>query len=88
MEENDEFFCPDIKRWQPCPLCNQPNEPQYIDSPLMGLDIFSGAGGLSLGLESTGFVKTRWAVEYDKSAALTFRYVLEPLCIFLNVAQQ
>lgn len=32
----------------------------------------TGAGGLSTGLELTGFVKTKWAVELSPSAAQTF----------------
>lgn len=37
-----------------------------------GIDIFSGAGGLSLGAEMAG-VKVRYAIEVDKSAASTYR---------------
>ena len=40
---------------------------------LMGIDIFSGAGGLSLGAEMAGF-QVKFAVEKDKSAAMTYRY--------------
>ena len=39
----------------------------------IGIDIFSGAGGLSLGAEMAGF-QVRFAVEKDKSAANTYRY--------------
>lgn len=39
----------------------------------IGVDIFSGAGGLSLGAEMAGF-QVRFAVEKDKSAANTYRY--------------
>lgn len=39
----------------------------------IGIDIFSGAGGLSLGAEMAGF-QVRFAVEKDKSAAETYRY--------------
>lgn len=38
----------------------------------IGIDIFSGAGGLSLGAEMAGF-EVRYAVEKDKSAAMTYR---------------
>lgn len=38
-----------------------------------GIDIFSGAGGLSLGAEMAGF-EIHYAVEKDRSAALTYRY--------------
>lgn len=39
----------------------------------IGIDIFSGAGGLSLGAEMAGF-EVRYAVEKDKSAAMTYRH--------------
>lgn len=38
----------------------------------LGIDIFSGAGGLSLGAEMAGF-QVKFAVEKDKSAAATYR---------------
>lgn len=40
---------------------------------LYGIDIFSGAGGLSLGAEMAG-VRIAYAVEKNKSAAETYRY--------------
>lgn len=40
---------------------------------LIGVDIFSGAGGLSLGAEMAG-IQIRFAVEKDKSAAATYSY--------------
>lgn len=39
----------------------------------LGIDIFSGAGGLSLGAEMAGF-QVKFAVEKDKSAAATYRH--------------
>lgn len=39
----------------------------------IGIDIFSGAGGLSLGAEMAGF-QVKFAVEKDKSAAKTYRH--------------
>lgn len=39
----------------------------------VGVDIFSGAGGLSLGAEMAG-IDVRFAVERDESAAETYRY--------------
>jgi hypothetical protein len=42
---------------------------------LVGLDIFSGCGGLTLGLDSAGVVNTRHAIEWDGSAATTFSSV-------------
>lgn len=73
--QDDEFFCPDLGKVRYCKHCTKPSEARRHIPPLKGLDIFSGAGGLSLGLESTGLVQTKWAVEYDPSSALTFRYV-------------
>ena len=40
---------------------------------LYGIDIFCGAGGLSLGAEMAG-IQIAFAVEKDKSAAATYRY--------------
>lgn len=39
----------------------------------IGIDIFSGAGGLSLGAEMAGF-QVKFAVEKDRSAAETYRF--------------
>lgn len=39
----------------------------------IGVDVFSGAGGLSLGAEMAGF-QVKFAVEKDRSAAETYRY--------------
>lgn len=39
----------------------------------IGIDIFSGAGGLSLGAEMAGF-DISFAVEKDRSAAMTYRF--------------
>ena len=41
--------------------------------PLRGLELFAGAGGLSTGIDSTGFVQTKWAVEYIPTIAHTYR---------------
>lgn len=51
-------------------FCNFANKKIYMP---IGVDIFCGAGGLSLGAEMAG-VQVRFAVEKDKSAALTYRY--------------
>ncbi|KAJ1965875.1 hypothetical protein IWQ62_002557, partial [Dispira parvispora] len=40
--------------------------------PLVALDIFSGCGGLTAGMEACGLVHTKYAVEFMPSAALTF----------------
>nr|CAB09661.1 DNA-C5-methyltransferase [Ascobolus immersus] len=38
---------------------------------LKGLDIFAGCGGLTLGLDLSGAVDTKWAIEFAPSAANT-----------------
>ncbi|OCH93875.1 S-adenosyl-L-methionine-dependent methyltransferase [Obba rivulosa] len=40
--------------------------------PLRALDLFSGAGGLSTGLNMSKSVDTKWAVEFSPSAALSY----------------
>lgn len=39
------------------------------------MDLFAGAGGLSVGLHQSGFVQTKWAVELMSSAANSFACV-------------
>uniref|UniRef100_A0A2S2Q3B0 Cytosine-specific methyltransferase n=1 Tax=Sipha flava TaxID=143950 RepID=A0A2S2Q3B0_9HEMI len=50
---------------------------QYIPfhkkiKPLRGLDIFAGCGGLSKGLEESGLITSKWAIECDDKAAAAF----------------
>jgi 16S rRNA G966 N2-methylase RsmD len=40
---------------------------------LQTLDLYSGCGGLSFGLEKSGLTKSKWAVEKDTSAADAFK---------------
>ncbi|CDO73636.1 hypothetical protein BN946_scf185014.g106 [Trametes cinnabarina] len=40
--------------------------------PLKGLELFAGAGGLSTGMEMSGIIQTKWAVEFSPAAARTF----------------
>ena len=44
----------------------------YLNDEHYGIDIFSGAGGLSLGAEMAG-INIRYAIEVNESAAKTFR---------------
>ncbi|KAG8797132.1 hypothetical protein FRC16_009195 [Serendipita sp. 398] len=69
---DDCFVCDFPPFVRLCRQCGFPDLPQKTQ-PLRGLDLFSGAGGLSIGLESTGVVETGWAVERDESAAKTFQ---------------
>ena len=41
---------------------------------LRGLELFAGAGGLSLGLEQAG-VDMKWAIEWEPDAAKSYQYV-------------
>ena len=48
--------------------------PRYpsVKTKLRCLDIFSGCGGLSLGLHQAGVVTTDWAIEMDQAAAKAY----------------
>jgi predicted RNA methylase len=41
-------------------------------SKLKSLDLFSGCGGLTCGLEASGLTECKWAVEMDSKAAKAF----------------
>ena len=51
------------------------NYPRYpnLETKLRCLDIFSGCGGLSLGLHQAGILTTSWAIEMDQSAAQAYK---------------
>ncbi|KAJ1678462.1 hypothetical protein EV182_004002, partial [Spiromyces aspiralis] len=51
--------------------------------PLRAMDIFSGCGGLTEGMEQTGVIETRWAIEYMPSAAKSFAQN-HPVCKVYN----
>lgn len=40
----------------------------------------AGAGGLGTGLDLSGFVETRWAIEFSPSAAQTYQSVFFLIC--------
>ncbi|KAJ2813882.1 hypothetical protein H4S07_000336 [Coemansia furcata] len=40
--------------------------------PLRALDLFSGCGGLTQGMDQSGVVKTKWSVEFMPAAGYTF----------------
>ncbi|KAF9030701.1 S-adenosyl-L-methionine-dependent methyltransferase [Hymenopellis radicata] len=41
-------------------------------SPLRGMELFAGAGGLGTGMNLSNFVEAKWAVEFMPSAAKTY----------------
>ncbi len=41
--------------------------------PLATLDIFSGCGGLSYGLEKSGVAKIKWGIEFEEQSATAFQ---------------
>ena len=48
---------------------------------LYGIDIFAGAGGLSLGAELAG-ITMRYAVEFDQHATASYRRNFEHTTVF------
>ncbi|KAJ2653888.1 hypothetical protein IWW40_000172 [Coemansia sp. RSA 1250] len=49
-----------------------PNNLMCGRQPLRALDLFSGCGGLTQGMDQSGIVKTLWSVEYMPSAGYSF----------------
>ncbi|KIJ27818.1 hypothetical protein M422DRAFT_37561, partial [Sphaerobolus stellatus SS14] len=60
-----------------CPTAKQQHRTLYsfhkANSKLKAMELFAGAGGLSTGLEQSGFIKSHWAVELCPRAAATFQ---------------
>ena len=57
----------------PWPPMKQGPEPEKVQKPLIGLDIFCGGGNLGRGLEEGGAVEMRFAVDYFKEALHTYK---------------
>ncbi|KAF9473771.1 S-adenosyl-L-methionine-dependent methyltransferase [Pholiota conissans] len=71
MQQKDFSFCElcyskDHQRRKNAEKFSQSN------SKLIGLELFSGAGGLGTGMNLSGFVETKYAVEISPSAAKTY----------------
>ncbi|KAH7889609.1 S-adenosyl-L-methionine-dependent methyltransferase [Phlebopus sp. FC_14] len=68
-------------RYQCCIKCHQEhkglldhqNRLLARQGRLRGMELFSGAGGLGTGFSLSGFVETRWAIEFSPSAAQTYQ---------------
>ncbi|KAG7448097.1 S-adenosyl-L-methionine-dependent methyltransferase [Guyanagaster necrorhizus] len=83
VEDPEGGFIPlSMKSWKRCKYgCFDGHEEELRDgrrlrdrnSPLRGLELFSGAGGLGTGMMFSDFVETKWAVEFSPSAAQTYR---------------
>ncbi|KAF9908641.1 hypothetical protein EC991_009668 [Linnemannia zychae] len=59
----------------------------FRDQPkLAAMDLFSGCGGMTLGLDRCGMIETKYAVEYDKEASGTFRHNLSEVTMYNNDA--
>ncbi|KAG0264782.1 hypothetical protein BGZ95_003523, partial [Linnemannia exigua] len=43
---------------------------------LVAMDLFSGCGGMTLGLDKSGMVETKFAIEYNEAASKTFKHNL------------
>ncbi|KAN0063552.1 hypothetical protein ACQY0O_004000 [Thecaphora frezii] len=57
-----------------CPACRSASDDAATPPPRLScLDLFCGAGGLSIGLALSGTVQTRWAVDHDRNSIDTFR---------------
>ncbi|KAF7363771.1 BAH domain-containing protein [Mycena sanguinolenta] len=77
----DHFYVDAEEEFKCCENCLQKHltEVEEIESlplrfggPLPVLEVFSGAGGLSQGLDQSKFFQTKWAVERSVPAAKTF----------------
>ena len=44
-----------------------------LERPLRSMDIFSGCGGLTLGLSQSGVAEAEWALENNPAAAVAFK---------------
>lgn len=67
-----------------CEGCTEQRESQVLEKEafmkstqkLVGMELFAGAGGLGFGMGLSGYVESRYAVEFMPSAAKTFKYVI------------
>ncbi|KAF9246401.1 hypothetical protein BU15DRAFT_70495 [Melanogaster broomeanus] len=69
----NEYRCCKKCRGERQELLEQQNRLLERHGPLRGLELFSGAGGLGTGFNLSGFVETRWAIEFSPSAARTYQ---------------
>ncbi|KAG6851305.1 hypothetical protein H0H93_011741 [Arthromyces matolae] len=78
--ETRELYDLDDDALEECDICESQRrrtwkEQQKLlarNGPIRCLELFSGAGGLGTGLDLSGFVETKYAVEFSPSAAATY----------------
>ncbi|KAJ4715071.1 DNA (cytosine-5)-methyltransferase [Melia azedarach] len=54
------------------------------ENPLATLDIFAGCGGLSEGLQQSGVLLTKWAIEFDEPAGEAFKLNHPESSVFIS----
>ncbi|KAK7283728.1 hypothetical protein RIF29_13469 [Crotalaria pallida] len=60
-------------------------DPEKADEKCLAtLDIFAGCGGLSEGLQQSGIAQTKWAIEYEETAADAFKANHPEALVFVN----
>ncbi|KDQ16326.1 hypothetical protein BOTBODRAFT_259969 [Botryobasidium botryosum FD-172 SS1] len=76
----DHYYLDGYPKFPQCSVClendrmNWLSQEEYTsNSKLRVLDLYSGAGGLSHGLEASGFTKSVWAVDISPSACATYK---------------
>ncbi|CAG8825437.1 26379_t:CDS:2, partial [Gigaspora margarita] len=81
LEETCLFDVNDISKCQICEERRRKYQSLSIEfydyikmnnQKLRAMDIFSGCGGITVGMDQTGVIDTKWAIEFDSSAAMTF----------------
>ncbi|KJA27122.1 hypothetical protein HYPSUDRAFT_212781 [Hypholoma sublateritium FD-334 SS-4] len=71
MDKDDFTFC-ELCFLQDEVLRKKRQTFSQTNSKLVGFELFSGAGGLGVGMDLSGFVETKYAVEFSPSAAKTY----------------
>lgn len=71
MDKDDFTFC-ELCHLQDEVLRKKKQTFSQTNSKLVGFELFSGAGGLGVGMDLSGFVETKYAVEFSPSAAKTY----------------
>ncbi|EJD02256.1 S-adenosyl-L-methionine-dependent methyltransferase, partial [Fomitiporia mediterranea MF3/22] len=79
LEGPDNFVIDQKRPLEQCQKCLiarelfSESEDSVKELPLRAMDLFSGAGGLTTGMDQSGFIKTCWAVERCPAAAQSLK---------------